>query len=83
MIQFCQIHNYNLQSHKDWRRSTIFDTLESADINNLYYNARIIAEALARLMYGFSESNVLITHVRIVSDFNINVVLGLRVVIIE
>lgn len=52
----------SLSSHKDWRRNTFFDNIETTDINNLYFNARIIAETLARLMYGFSESNVLITH---------------------
>ncbi|XKL64460.1 hypothetical protein PGB90_004546 [Kerria lacca] len=52
----------SLQSHKDYRRTSLFDTKEEIDFNNLYHNAKIIAETLARLMYGFSDSKVLTTH---------------------
>lgn len=53
------------QNHKDWRKHTIFDSLDTINYQNLYSNAKIIAEALARLMYGFSESDILTMHVRI------------------
>ncbi len=55
----------SFQSHKDGKRNSIFDTKETVNLGNLHYNAKLIAETLARLMYGFNESEVLITHVSI------------------
>lgn len=52
----------SLQNHKDQRRNSLFDNVESFDFNNIHTNTKIIAESLARLVYNISESNVLVTH---------------------
>ncbi|KAK7604764.1 hypothetical protein V9T40_005950 [Parthenolecanium corni] len=52
----------SLTSHKDSRRNTIFDTKDTVNLNNLHHNTKLVAETLARLIYEFSDSNVLPAH---------------------
>lgn len=47
-----------LKSHKDFRKSTIMDTKENLNVDRLIENTNIIAEALARHIYGISSGKV-------------------------
>ncbi|KAG5889173.1 hypothetical protein JTB14_010813 [Gonioctena quinquepunctata] len=47
-----------LKSHKDFRRTTIMDTMENLNMERLVDNAKIIAEALARHVYNVSGGSV-------------------------
>lgn len=44
------------------KRTTIFDRRETLDLNTLTNNARIIAQAIARLIYNNSKIDVLSEH---------------------
>ncbi|XP_023025797.1 BOS complex subunit NCLN [Leptinotarsa decemlineata] len=48
----------SLKSHKDFRRSTIFDTRENLNVDRLVKNTKIVAEALARQIYNVSGGDV-------------------------
>lgn len=50
------------QSHKDLRRTTIFDRRDTLDLNTLTTNAKVIAQAIARLIYNNSKIDVLSDH---------------------
>ncbi|CAH1116660.1 unnamed protein product [Phaedon cochleariae] len=49
----------SLKNHKDLRKSTIMDTKEGLDIDRLVINTKLIAEALARHIYGVTNGSVL------------------------
>ncbi|CAH1982022.1 unnamed protein product [Acanthoscelides obtectus] len=49
----------SLKNHKNFHKSTIFDTRDSLDIKIMADNSKIIAEGLARHIYGISMGNVL------------------------
>nr|CAH7736006.1 unnamed protein product [Callosobruchus chinensis] len=49
----------SLKNHKNFQRSTMFDTKDSLNTKIIADNSKIIAEGLARHIYGISLGNVL------------------------